>query len=151
MQIAAYLGLLASSETQLADAFATVAAHHGDEPDVAETCKLLGTWSRDRRQALNPFIVRYGETADDEPERLQMDLFHGPRSGGLGLLHDFHDLDLLATEVRLCWTVLQQAARALHDKSLVALCEEGGHGADRQLAWLCTRIKAAAPQALVVA
>lgn len=98
-----------------ADAFATVAAHHGDKP-----------------------------------ERLRVDLFHGPRTGGLGLLGDLHDLNLLATDVRLCWTVLHRAARALRDQPLVALCESGGYGADRKLASLCTRVKAAPPQALVV-
>lgn len=150
MRIGVYLGLLSGGEGQLAGALETVAARHGDEPDIAATCNLLAGWSRERGRALAPYIDRYDQAPDDEPLRLRVDLFHGPPSGGLGLLRDLHDLNLLASEVRLCWTILHQAARALDDQPLVALCEQGGHGADRQLAWLCTRIKAAAPQALVV-
>ena len=77
-------------------------------------------------------------------------LFEGPRSGGIGLLRDLHDLWLAAAEVHLCYEAVRQAGRALHDKELVALCDRLGLQTDRQLAWLRTRIDQAAPQALTV-
>ncbi|MDP9293702.1 MAG: hypothetical protein M3O90_04620, partial [Actinomycetota bacterium] len=75
----------------------------------------------------------------------------GARSGGLGLLRDLHDLYLMATECDLAWTLVGQAAQGARDRELldvVARCE--GETAI-QLKWLRTRMKQAAPQALVVA
>ena len=95
-------------------------------------------------------IARYGEQSQKEPNRLRRALFAGPRSGGVGLLRDLHDLWLAAAEVHLCYEAVRQAGRALHDKELVALCDQSGSQTDRQLAWLRTRIDQAAPQALAV-
>jgi len=39
----------------------------------------------------------------------------------------------------------------LHDKALTAVCNTIEQKAKRQLAWLLTRMKAAAPQTLIVA
>lgn len=151
MHVGNYLGLLHSSEQQLADAFTTIADHHGDEPDIAQTCQLLSSWSREHVQALKPLIDRYCEQKSEEPERLSKTLFEEPRTGSLALLRDLHDLWLLANEVHLCWIVLSQAAKALRDKELEAACENLGGQTKRQIAWLLTRIKQAAPQSLVVA
>jgi len=65
-------------------------------------------------------------------------------------LHDLHDLYLLVTGAQLCWTVLLQAAHALRDKDLEVVAQQSGGETDGQLAWLETRIKQAAPQALTV-
>ncbi len=151
MHVGNYLGLAHASDDQLADALTTVADHHGDEPDVHETCLLLAAWSRDHRATLAPLIERYAEQKSAEPERLKQTLFQEPRGGSLALLRDLHDLWLLANEVNLCWTVLAQAARALRDKELTAACTNLSHDTERQIAWLHTRIAQAAPQALVVA
>jgi hypothetical protein len=43
MHIGNYLGLVHASEQQLADAFKQVAEHHGDEPDIYQTCMLLSS------------------------------------------------------------------------------------------------------------
>ena len=93
--VANYLGIAEKSEDHLAEAFETVAEHHGHEPDVLQTCRLLASWSRRNREALAPLIERYGETRESEPDALHHALFHGPRSGGLGLVRDLHDLWLL--------------------------------------------------------
>lgn len=151
MHVGNYLGLLHSSEQQLADAFTTIADHHGDEPDIAQTCQLLSSWSREHVQALKPLIDRYSEQKSEEPERLSKTLFEEPRTGSLALLRDLHDLWLLANQVHLCSIVLSQAAKALRDKELEAACENLGGQTKRQIAWLLTRIKQAAPQSLVVA
>jgi ferritin-like metal-binding protein YciE len=151
MHIGNYLALIHSSEQQLAKAFDTIAAHHGDEPDILQTCQLLACWSRQHLELLEPIVDGYSEDKSDEPERLSKTLFDEPRSGSLALLRDLHDLWLLAQEVQLCWTVLIQAAQALRDGELLATCQQCSQDTKRQISWLMTRIKQAAPQALVVA
>lgn len=151
MHLAHYLGLLHRSEAELAEALRAVARGHGDEPDVVETCELLAAQCDVHVERLAPAVERYGEEADDEPERLHGDLFHGTRSGGLGLLRDLHDLFLMASEADISWTMVAQAAQGVRDDelmSIVAACEEETAG---QIRWLRTRMKQAAPQALVVA
>jgi hypothetical protein len=57
----------------------------------------------------------------------------------------------MAAECDICWTLVRQAAQGLHDHDLVSVVDEGDAVTSVQLAWLRTRMKAAAPQALVVA
>ena len=151
MNIGFYIRLAHHSETELAKAFATVSDHHRDEPDVEETCRLLGSWSKQKSDGIRPFISKYGEKRIKEPEQLYSDLFQGPRRGGLALLRDLHDLWLLATEAHISWTLLLQASLALRDQPLESLCRHHLHQTERQIAWLQTRTKQAAPQALIVA
>lgn len=151
MHVGNYLGLVHTSEQQLADALIQVANHHGDEPDVEETCKLLSSWSRLHVEQLKPLVLRYAEDKSDEPERLNQVLFTEPRSGSLALMRDLHDLWLLASEVQLCWMVLDQASKALRDRELESVCSQCSEQTKRQLTWLLQRIRQAAPQTLVVA
>ncbi len=151
MHVGNYLGLLHGSETRLADAFERVADHHGDEPDIQATCRLLAGWSRQHLEQVRPLVERYQERRSPEPEALEHALFHGPRTGGLGLLRDLHDLWLMANEVQLCWTLLEQAAQALRDEDLERTCQTCSGETKRQVAFLLTRAKQAAPQTLVVA
>ena len=151
MHVGNYLGLVHNSEQQLADAFEKIANHHGDEPDIYQTCQLLSSWSRQHIQALKPLIDRYSEEKSEEPQRLSQTLFAQPRTGSLALLRDLHDLWLLANEVYLCWIVLSQAAKALRDKELETTCDRLDGQTKQQISWLLTRIKQAAPQTLVVA
>ena len=65
-------------------------------------------------------------------------------------MRDLHDLWLLANESHISCIVLLQASMSLRDKELEAVCMKGDNGNRRQLAWILTRIKQAAPQALVV-
>lgn len=151
MHLGNYLGLVHHSEQQLADAFETIAQHHGDEPDIYQNCLLLSSWSQQHVQRLKPLIDRYSEKKNEEPERLTKTLFEEPRTGSLALLRDLHDLWLLANEVYLCWIVLLQAARALQDEELETVCQQFNDETQRQISWLMTRIKHASPQTLVVA
>lgn len=151
MHVGNYLGLVENSERQLADALMAIAQHHGDEPDIEQTCELLASWSRQNLEKLKPLIERYSEEKSDEPERLKRDLFEKPRTGSLALLRDLHDLWLLASEVQLCWSVLDQAAKALRDRDMEAVCTQCIAQTKRQVSWLLQRIRQAAPQALVVA
>jgi len=151
MHVGNYLGLLQVSEEQLANALLEVAAHHQDEPDIGGICNLQASWSREHVEKLKPLAEKYNEQKSDEPERLHQALFEGTRTGSLALLRDLHDLWLLTNEVHLCWTVLDQAAKALRDKQLEDVCLTSDKQTQRQLAFLMTRIKQSAPQSLVVA
>lgn len=151
MHLANYLGLLHRSEINLASAFRQVSHDHAADPDVYQMCLLLADQCDEHSKRLKPFVDRYGEDAPDEPDRLHSDLFQGTRRGGLGLLRDLHDLYLMANEADISWTIIGQAAQGIHDTDLfdvVRACE--GETA-QQLAWLKTRMKQAAPQALIVA
>lgn len=95
---------------------------------------------------------RYGEDgSDDEPERLHADGLSETRGGPVGLLRDLQDLYLLATLVDATWTVVEQAGSALRDKELLSAVEKCQAETQQQISWLKTRMKQAAPQALLVA
>jgi hypothetical protein len=151
MHLANYLGLVHRSEMMLAEAFRQVATAHQDEADVFHLCQTLATQCDQHTERLKPFVDRYGEEAPDEPERLHNDMFSGTRTGGLGLLRDLHDLYLMATEVDIAWTVIKQAAQGARDKELVDAVTACEGETEIQIKWLRTRIKEAAPQALLVA
>jgi len=151
MHLAHYLGLLHRAQSTLADAFREVAGAHAEEADVVSICTQQAGHCDERAAALKPFADRYAEDAPDEPERLHSTLFQGTRSGGLGLLRDLQDLYLMAAECDICWTLVRQAAQGLRDTELVSVVDSCAAGTSVQLAWLRTRMKAAAPQALVVA
>ena len=151
MHLAHYLGLLHRSQIELGEAFHEVAEQHQDEPDVTLTCKKLAAQCADHARQLEPFAERYSEDAPDEPEKLHSDLFQGVRSGGLGLLRDLQDLYLMAAECDISWTVIGQAAQGVRDKDLFAVVQRCEGETATQLKWLRTRMKEAAPQALIVA
>lgn len=151
MHLAHYLGLLHRAQLTLADAFRQVAEAHGDEPDINHLCSQQAKRCDDHAARLEPFARRYAEDAPDEPERLHSELFRGTRTGGIGLLRNLQDLYLMAAECDVCWTVVGQAAQGARDQALldvVTTCEDE---TALQLVWLRTRMKQAAPQALVVA
>lgn len=150
MQLAHYLGLLHRSQLSLAGALEEVADHHGDEPDVRHECRLFASRAQAHASELSPFVRRYGEDADDEPDRLHSDLFGGAREGGLGLLRDLHDLYLMATEADISWTLIGQAAQGARDAELLDVVHRCEEDTSVLLRWLKTRMKQAAPQALVV-
>jgi hypothetical protein len=150
VNLAHYLGLLHRAQTNLAGAFREVAAAHTDEPDVRGTCERLAEQCERHAAELEPFTRSYGEEADDEPDRLHSEIFQGSRTGGLGLLRDLHDLYLMAAECDLSWTLVGQAAKGARDDGLDQVVSECEGETAIQMKWLFTRMKQAAPQALVV-
>ncbi len=149
MQLAHYLGLLHRSQLDLATAFRQVATDHREEPDVFHECHLMAAQCEDHAQRLGPFVERYGEEAQDEPDRLHSELFGGTRSGPLGLLRDLHDLYLMGCECDISWTLVGQASQGARDEELLAVVQRCEGETAIQLRWLTTRMKQAAPQALV--
>lgn len=151
MHLAHYLGLLHRAQTELAEAFHEVADGHEEEPDIFVTCKNLAAQCEDHARQLEPFAKRYSEESPEEPERLHSELFQGIRSGGLGLVRDLHDLYLMAAECDISWTVIGQAAQGVRDNDLYAVVQRCEGETATQLKWIRTRMKEAAPQALIVA
>ncbi|MGN6425387.1 MAG: hypothetical protein ACTHMF_01120 [Leifsonia sp.] len=152
MKLPVYLGLLAESESTLAESYRQVAEAHGDEPDVHALCLSLAAQCDAHRERLQPVIDRVGEsTEDDEPERLHADALSEPRSGPLGLLRDLQDLYLLASMTDITWSMIGQSAMALRDAELLSVVQACDTETAVQLRWLRTRMKQAAPQALIAA
>jgi hypothetical protein len=151
MMLPVYLGLLDSSEEVLATSYRQVADGHGDEPDVFHLCHTLAKQCDEHRRALAPVTERYGTQPDDEPERLHADGLTESRTGPLGLLRDLQDVYLLASLVDITWTLVTQAGQALRDEQLLAIVKRCEAQTATQLAWLKTRMKQAAPQALIAA
>jgi hypothetical protein len=151
MMLPVYLGLLQKAERSLAASYRRVAEGHGAEPDVYHLCQTLAAQCDAHERALAPVVDRYGEHPDDEPERLHVDEMLETRTGPVGLLRDLQDLYLLASLTDVTWTMVKQAALGLRDRELVAVVGTSEGETKRQLAWLLTRMKQAAPQALIIA
>jgi len=151
VHLAHYLGLLHRAQINLADAFRQVADAHQDEPDIYHLCRQQAQRCDTHAQQLQPFAQRYAEEAPQEPDRLHSELFRGTRTGGIGLLRDLQDLYLMAAEGDICWTLVGQAARGARDHDLLDVVGHCENETTTQLKWLRTRMKQAAPQALVVA
>ena len=153
--LATYVTLAGRSEQTLAEAFRTVAEGHAVEAGVFHMCTLLAGWCDDHVRRLQPVVDRHADigAADDvrEPERLHAAELTEVRTGPVGLLRDLQDLMVLATLVQTTWTVVDQCAQGARDEELQRIAEQCNHETSRQLKWLNTRLKAAAPQALLVA
>ena len=151
MMLPVYLRLLRKAEQMLASSYRQVAEGHGAEPDVYHLCQTLAQQCNQHERALAPVVERYGEQLGDEPERLLPVGITSTRTGPVGLIRDLQDLYLLANLVDVTWMMVKQAALALRDDQLVAIVGQCETQIKVQLAWLTTRMKQAAPQALIIA
>jgi hypothetical protein len=152
MNLKIYLGLLHKAEETLAASYRQVADGHGAEPDVHFLCLTLAAQCDGHQRLLQPVVERYGEeTSGNEPERLHAQGLAEIRNGPVGLLRDLQDLYLLASFVDITWTMVKQAASALRDDQLLSVVAQCDAETSTQLKWLQTRMKQAAPQALVAA
>jgi hypothetical protein len=152
MNLKIYLGLLLKAEETLARSYREVAEGPGAEPDVHFLCLTLAQQCDAHERRLRPVVERYGEdTSENEPERLHAEGLAETRSGPVGLLRDLQDLYLLASLVDITWAMIKQAASALRDRELLEVVEKCDSETTIQLQWLQTRMKQAAPQALVAA
>jgi len=150
MNLPRYLDLLRSAELHLAGGFELLHLRHAQEPEIRDTSERLARWSRDKAHAVEAAIARYGASTTIDAGLLRGALYHQPRAGGFGLLRDLQDTVLLAQQAKLSWLSCLQAALALRDDLLRDACIEGAERTDRQIAWLQTQMKVAAPQALTV-
>src|SRR5689334_16773646 len=95
MHIGTYISLVHKSQQDLVEAFLLVAKKHGDEPDVEGMCKHLAKWSQNLVEKIKPFVERYSEDKNNEPDHLLGEFFQQDRKGPLALLRDLHDLWLM--------------------------------------------------------
>ena len=151
MHLATYLDLLDQGSRALAESLRVVADGHAAEADVHHTAQQLATKYDAHRERLRPFMERYDDHPGGPPERLHSGPLTETRSGGVGLLRDLLDLYLLATYLQQAWTLVGQAAKGNRDADLVAVVDACSADVQIVLTWLDTRMKAAAPQALLVA
>jgi hypothetical protein len=151
MNLRHYLSLLHEALANLEVACHEVGAAHAAEPDVETDCARFARRCSHQADALRPFLDRYGTDPADEPARLHRTLFDGARDGPIGLLRDLHDLYLMSCECDITWTMVDQSARGARDTALVDLAQESHPDITIHLAWIRSRMKQAAPQALVVA
>lgn len=152
MRLPVYLGLLDEAEQILARSFRVVAAGHGDEPDVHYIVHSLAEQCDRHADALRPVLERFGEgTEGEEEHRVTADGVESARTGPLGLLLDLQDLYVLVYHVGIMWTMVGQAAAGSRDGELQDVVARCAQDSDLQSRWLQTRMKQAAPQALLVA
>jgi hypothetical protein len=151
MQVARYLGGLHTGESGLAQAFREVADRHANNAEIRDVARHLSLCSLDSVDSLAPWIERFGEVENPDPVLLRGALFHGARVGGLGLLRDLQDLLLMVGQVHGAWTIVDQAAKGLHDQGMHQWATARLADTQKQRAWLETQIKVVAPQAVIVA
>jgi hypothetical protein len=150
--LATYVALADHGEQVLAESFRAIADGHAHVADVFHTCHTLAGWSEEHRRRLAPAVERYGEAeGPTEPDRLRHDGLGQARDGEVGLLRDLQDLHLLASLVQTTWTVIAQGAQGLRDQELLEIATACNAETSRQITWLNTRMKMAAPQGLIVA
>ena len=152
MYLANYLGLLRQAEADLAGGFRRMAEGHGEEPDIYSLCHTLARQCDGHAERLEPFGQRYGEVPPEEPDRPGPRILEGgARGGGLGLMRDLQDLYVMASFCDISWTMVVQAGQGTRDAELLEVAEACKAETNTQLKWLETRMKQAAPQALIVA
>ena len=142
------IGFARAGERLLKEALLLVANRHERDSEVRDMCKQLAEDVAAHGSVLDSLSQRYGEQAEEEPERVRSALFHGTRIGGFGKLRDLQDLALLGQHVRLAWTSLVPAANSLHDREMELICSKALTDIEQQIKWLHTQIEQTARQAL---
>ena len=145
-----YLAILSINENHLAEALGSMTTDFADIPDIVGECSLLAEWSRDALLLLAPLCERYppgGQVTSCHPTKVFA--VRRPRHG-LNLLLELQNLLMLGNESFIIATVVQQAARALRDKALLAALEVIIVNNARQRQWLTSRMRLAAAQVLLV-
>src|SRR5205085_7339150 len=148
--LADYLGLLEDLLGQMAEASVALRERHPGDPEVQSAGRLLETWSRLHLSDLMPFADRYGRKPRREGQKLRSALLGSKKPGGFGLVRDLHDLWVLAHGAKIAIITLTQAARTLRDQPLETVLARISFENERQIAWILTKLKHSAPQALVV-
>lgn len=150
VHLTSYLALLQSAESGLAGSYRHVATGHPLDFDVYYTCQSFARQCDIHWSELAPVVERYAHAAEPEPDRLHPVGLASARGGPIGLLRDLQDVYLLANLVDITWTLTGQAAHGARDRDLIGLVTRCNQQTSAQLSWLRMRMKAEAPQALLV-
>jgi hypothetical protein len=161
MKLGPLLARLHELEVELADDYRALGERHAAEHDVYHQCHTFALQCERHARSLEPHAGRYGEEVDGDAgsdlwsgllERARhksSELLGRAPQGGLLLLRDLRALFLAAEETSITWVMAGQAAQAARDPELLATVTECHTETELQVKWLTTRIKVAAPQALV--
>jgi hypothetical protein len=117
---------------------------------IRDGCRMMAQSSGHGLDAVDQLREVFGGGRARPVNLVGQALFHGLRSGGVGLIRDLHDLTLLANQSLLSWTALYQGLRARHDTAAEAISEASIRQLELEISRLTTEIKDAAPQALTI-
>lgn len=151
MHLGNYLQLLQRSEEALARSYRLVSAGHAADADVHYATARFARHCDAHAEALAAIAARMPPPGDTQPERFHPGSLPQHRPGPTGLLRDLLDLYQLANLVDVTWTLVGQAAQGARDRDLLGVVERCGPETAGQLSWLRMRMKATAPQTLLVA
>jgi len=146
--LGAALQRLKSNEDRLAEAHGAIATTHAGESEIAQGCTLLKTWAKEDARKLqiilNDLDAEPAESERPRPVRRRQKL------PGIGLLWDLEELLTLTQAARASSLSVEQAAKAAKNLGLIDTVTSSRASLDRQVAWLETQLKNAAPQAILV-
>jgi hypothetical protein len=160
-QLASLLARLHELETELAEGYRTIGERHAADHDVYHQCESFARAAEERARKLAPHAERLGATVDEDDgpdlwsgmleraRRASSALLGGAPQASLLLLRDLRQLLLAAEEVSIHWMLAGQGAQAARDVELLALTTECHTEIETQVKWFTTRLKVAAPQALL--
>jgi hypothetical protein len=151
VHLATYLDFLRTSEQTLGRGYHLVTDGHAADADVHWMTARFARQCTDHATALAPVLARYAPTPEPAPESLHAPGLDAARTGPAGLLRDLLDLYQLANLVDIAWSLIRQTAQAGRDHDLLAVTDHCATDTTAQLAWLRMRVRAAAPQTLLVA
>lgn len=160
MKLGAAIERAAASEHELVSLLYEIGERHKADHDVFHVTKTLARMEADNLAALAPHAERYGTSIDGgeapgEPGPVHKAVEKGAELVGrrpepsLLLLRDLRAVYLGASGVSIDWVMLAQGAQAAQDTDLLAAVTECHEQTLRTVKWATTRIKTAAPQALV--
>jgi hypothetical protein len=153
---------LQAAELGLAADFRKVRERHAVESDVYHLSHTFAKQCEEHVERLRPCAERYEAPREHDADgaggggevvetmRHELSELMGRQPSGLLLLNDLRHLFVCAQDVGVLWVMVAQAAQALRDAELLAVCTECHGETIVQMHWLLTRIKLAAPQALTV-
>ena len=143
MKIGLILGQLSELEANLATRYRESGERYVDDHDVYHQCVSFAKKAESHVAKLASPRESYG-AQNGAGSQVQA------RDGDdLGLLAVLRTLFLAAEELSITWVMADQAAQAARDAELLGVVHECHAEVELQAKWLTTRIKVAAPQALV--
>jgi hypothetical protein len=161
VNIAPLLARLHELEKELAEDYRALGERHAADHDVYHQCRSFAIQCERHAAALAPHVERYGEEVDDDvgpdawsgllerARHTSSEVLGRAPQGGLLLLRDLRALMLAAEETSITWVMAGQAAQAARDRELLQVVTDCHTETELQVKWFTTRIKVAAPQALV--
>ena len=161
MKLGSFLARLHELELELAEDYRALGERHAADHDVYHQCATFAKQAEGHARLLQPAVERYGEGGDgddgpgfwngrDAARRTSSEAAGRSSAGGPLLLRDLRSLFIAAEEVSITWVMAGQAAQAKRDAELLETVRECHVEVELQVKWFTTRIKVAAPQALVV-